>query len=264
MKKREVNGLHLIMAANQKGGCSKSTTIAETAAGLKQLGIPLIVVNLEVTDNSDTANQRLKMMLRQSDIQEVDCETPSSVNEHFGQIIEAATAQRAVILLDVPGAMMTSGNKIWTNLMESEYLEDLDSVTLIGTVSNEQDHFPTAVHVTNTVEHHNKHIFYRGWNNPAYAVKLEDLEQWKIVSQTYPSIIMRTRHDVMENVVFGRGIYADTPGLILLPKWYDEVGYKQPVPVRKPVRMVINAINHMSDFLKANYLPIICDTGATD
>jgi len=258
MKQNKITGLHLIMAANQKGGSSKSTTIAEIAAGLKVLNVPTVIVNLEVThDDVSTANQRLRTMLRGSHISDIDCDNPSTVLEQFGVVMSEAQKSNAVILMDIPGAMMTSGNKIWENLMTSKYFDYLNSFSLFGTVSNEIDHFVTATHVTNAVEHLHKHVFYRGWNNPASSEKLENMEEWKAISALYPSIIMPTRHDAMENVIFGRHPYQKVPGLIQLKSWYEQNEPQLTFPIKQPIFLVIQAIDEMSDFLKTNYLPII-------
>ena len=253
----QIRGLHVVMAANQKGGASKSTTIAEVAAGLETLKIPTIIVNLEVTKtNVDTANQRLKTMLRGSNILDLECSDVSKVLTTFGQILDAAE-DKAVILMDVPGAMMTAGNAIWDNLLASDYFNDVDSFSLIGTVSNEPDHFNTAVHVTNAVEHANKHVFYRGWNNPIHSTALQDMQEWKAVSKAYPSIVMPARHDLMEYVLFGRGEFTEVPGLIKLRDWYQTSGAGQPRRIRKPVELVLQAVDSMADFLDKHYLPKI-------
>ncbi len=252
----KVNGLHVIMPANQKGGASKSTTIAEIAAALKSLDQTCLIVNLEVTkENADTANTRLRTMLRGSKIMDLDCSNPSTVIERFGEILDVAEKNHAIILLDIPGAMMTAGNAIWENLVSSDYFQDLDTFTLVGTVSNESDHFSTAVHITNLVDHEGKLVLYRGWNNPAHNIKLENMPEWKAISKSYPAIIMDTRHDIVEDLMFGRGKFKSVPGLVKLREWYETEGVNLARSERKPAELLLGSIDKMADFLSEHYLP---------
>jgi hypothetical protein len=257
--KYTVDGLHLIMAVNQKGGASKTTTIAETAVGLSDLGIPLLIVNLEVTEeDSSTANQRLRTMLRGTQIINLDCSDVSKVLKELGKILQVARRSGAVVLMDIPGAMMTVGNGIWKNIQKTQYLRKVDSLTLIGTVTNERDHFNTALHITNAISHVNKKVFYRGWDNPLHTKRLQDMDEWKEVTKVYPSVLMPTRWDLCEDVVFGREEYTNAPGLLCLRDWFAKEELEMDLNVAQPIELVLQSLDVMTDFLRKNYLPIIC------
>jgi hypothetical protein len=256
MKKKQIKGLHLLMPANEKGGSSKTTCLGEMAAALHQLDVPVIVVNAEVYMDSANANTSLHDVLRGSPIKDLDCLNVSKLRREFGAVMDAAE-DKAIILLDVPAAMGAKANLAWRHFLETDYLEDFDSIGLVGTVSTRALQFKTALEITNAIEHPNKIIMYRGWSPEYPAMDISDLPAWQKVTAKYPAIVIEKRDVDCENLIQGDEHYKSMPGLLLLRDWYSKNHLEVSREDRKVIKRVLRTVDHMAAFLNENYLPML-------
>lgn len=133
-----IDGAHMVVAGSTKGGPGKSSTIITAAGVCSHLDLQYIVASY------DQSNTTLERCLGAGSVTILDAQTPELARSTLAAVMTVAKKNRAIVLLDLPGAMNTKESALLENIQKARLIEDFESLYMVCPVSPDAEELEGA------------------------------------------------------------------------------------------------------------------------
>jgi hypothetical protein len=228
----------LIIPGSTKGGPGKSSTVITGAAALKLLGLPVVVGSF------DTTNHTLTKALGDVVVR-LNAETPESARADLAEFKRACLAERAIGLIDLPGAMNNQASRLLENIRRARIMEKCHLI-LISPVRPDADEIEGAHDAINLFDP--DATLLRAWNPEEQGLDWDSFEAWKLLNQLdiWPC---ESWTQAMKTVFTRSGNYRDLPPVPEIPRYLaDYYETLKDVP-RYDIEDAVDHLYHMAKYL---------------
>lgn len=244
-------GLHLIMAANDKGGGSKSTACAETRVTCYLEGIPCRLITF------DGSNQTLHKIFRTEGVHVVAKPNGDVLLDTLGAHIDQAREANEIIIADMPPGITDKDQALIRALQQSQILEEFDSIGLIVPVIPHSDHIKGAldalrVYADVPVKYDRGMI--RAWRPEPTSPTWDSFVSWPTLSTSFPVWECPSYMQSMSDMMMGEGPYGEYPSLDQLPEMFAARGSTLPSRDRGRLRAAVSHLESARQAIRTHLL----------
>lgn len=248
-------GVHLLLAANDKGGASKSTYAAEARVACTLLGIPFRLVTF------DGSNQTLNCIFRSNGVHCLAKPNGDILLDTFGWHIDEARKGGEIIIADMPPGITDSDNPIMKAFSDSQIHADFASIGLLVPVFTHSDHIGGALDALAAFKaagiKHDRGLI-RAWRPEPTSPKWESFPTFESLKALFPiwdcSSFMQSMADMMQ----ATGNFTGYPALDKLPKMFAEDAQTMSTRERGQLRAAVGHLEKAKDAIFEHLLkPII-------
>jgi hypothetical protein len=195
-------GAHIVVPGSTKGGPGKSSTIITMAGVCRLVGLPYIVASY------DQSNTTLERSLGQGVVVTLDAQTPELARSTLAAVVKLARENRAIILMDLPGALTNKESVLLENIHKARVLERCDSFSMIVPVSPDSEELEGAISAI-TLFKPNK-VLIRARRPSRHAPAWESFGPWEYLSE-HPQWECEQWTQSMKDIITRTGDYANLP-----------------------------------------------------
>lgn len=252
-------GLNLIMAANDKGGGSKSTASAETRAVCHMENLPYRLITF------DGSNQTLNAIFRGEGVNVVAKPNGDVLLETLGAQIDAAREAGEIIIADMPPGITDADNPILRAFSQSQILEEFTSIGLIVPVTTHHDHIKGALDALAAyadVPVKYTHGMIRAWRPEPTSPTWDSFVSWPILKKYFPVWECPSYMESFSAMMQGQGHFADYPSLDQLPEMFAERGSTLSTRERGQLRAAVSHLENARQAIRTHLLEPILEKAA--
>ncbi len=226
-------GAHIIVPGSTKGGPGKSSTIITMAGVCSIAGLPFIVVTY------DDSNTTLERSLGEGRVVTLDAQTPELARATLAAVVKLALEKRAIILMDLPGALNNKESVLLENVRKARVLERCDSFSMIVPVSPDSEELEGGISAIKLFEP--ERILVRARRPNRHAPAFESFGAWEYLSKL-PQWDCEQWTDTTKAIITRFGKFANLPPVPELPEYlaknYDTLDMDEQLDVE-------DAVNHL-------------------
>lgn len=224
-------GAHIIMPGSTKGGTGKSSTII-TLAGVCQLaGIPYIVASY------DQSNTTLERSLGENVVTVLDAQTPELARSTLAEIVKHSIAHRAIILMDLPGALTNKESVLLENINKTRVLNRCQSLSMIIPVSPDAEELEGAISAINLFSP--SRILVRARRPSRHAPAWESFLPWEYLSK-HPQWECEQWTQTTKDIITRNGKFRNLPAVPALAAYLAENCAKMELDDELDIEDVVN------------------------
>ncbi len=195
-------GAHIVVPGSTKGGPGKSSTIITMAGVCRLAGLPYIVASY------DQSNTTLERSLGQGVIVTLDAQTPELARTTLAAVVKLARENRAIILMDLPGALTNKESVLLENIRKARMLERCDSFSMIVPVSPDSEELEGAISAISLLKPNE--VLIRARRPSRHAPAWESFAPWEYLSK-HPQWDCEQWTQSMKDIITRTGQYANLP-----------------------------------------------------
>lgn len=195
-------GAHIIVPGSTKGGPGKSSTIITMAGVCRLAGLPFIVASY------DQSNTTLERSLGKGVVVTLDAQTPELARSTLAAVVKLAREKRAIILMDLPGALTNKESVLLENIGKARVLERCDSFSMVVPVSPDSEELEGAISAISLLKP--ERVLIRARRPTRHAPAWESFAPWEYLSK-FPQWDCEQWTQTMKDIITRNGQYANLP-----------------------------------------------------
>jgi hypothetical protein len=195
-------GAHVIVPGSTKGGPGKSSTIITVAGVCSLAGLPFIVASY------DQSNTTLERSLGKGVVVTLDAQTPELARSTLAAVVKMARENRAIILIDLPGAVNNKESVLIENIRKARMLERCDSFSLIVPVSPDPEELEGAISGISLFQP--ERVLIRARLPSRHAPSWDSFGPWEYLSK-FPQWECEQWTQTMKDIITRTGQYGNMP-----------------------------------------------------
>ena len=194
-------GAHIVVPGSTKGGPGKSSTIITMAGVCRLAGLPFIVASY------DQSNTTLERSLGKDTVVMLDAQTPELARSTLAAVVKRARENRAIILMDLPGALTNKESLLLENVRKARVLERCD-FSMIVPVSPDSEEIEGAISALKLFDP--DRVLIRARRPSRHAPEWESFQPWEYLKQ-YPQWDCEQWTQSQKDIITHNGKYANLP-----------------------------------------------------
>lgn len=203
-------GAHIVVPGSTKGGPGKSSTIITMAGVCRLVGLPYIVASY------DQSNTTLERSLGKGVVVILDAQTPELARSTLAAVVKLARENRAIILMDLPGAVNNKESVLLENIRKARVLERCDSFSAVIPVSPDPEELDGAI--SGIMEFKPERVLIRARRPNRHAPEWESFKPWDYLSK-FPMWECEHWTQSMKDIITHSGQYVALPPVPDLPDY---------------------------------------------
>lgn len=248
-------GAHIIVPGSTKGGPGKSSTIITMAGVCRLAGMPFIVATY------DDSNTTLERSLGKGVVVILDAQTPELARSTLAAVVKLAKENRAIILMDLPGALTNKESVLLENIRKARVLERCESFSMIVPVSPDSEELEGAISAISLFEP--ERILIRARRPSRHAPAWESFVPWEYLSK-HPLWDCEQWTQTMKDIITRTGQYANLPPVPDLPVYLAENCAKMDDAEELDIEDVVNHLEMAAGVIYEHILEPITELPAKE
>lgn len=249
-------GLHLILAANNKGGASKSTACAEMRVACKLEGIPCQLVTL------DGSSETLNDIFPKERVFALAKSNGDILLATLGPHMDEARANGELIIADMPPGITDADHPVLKAFKQSKILEEFDSIGLLVPVTTHKDHIKGALDVLaafKDVPVNYDRGMIRAWRPKPTSPSWDSFASWTTLEEKFPVWECASFAQSFSDMMQGQQHFKDYTALDELPEFFNKVGPTMSACDRDELSAAILHLDAARQYIRTHLLEPICE-----